>query len=525
MSAQTVVTEVEDALRRWAQGVVQQLSTNGIFLFGSLIYKNGIQFNPLISDIDLVICIPSDLTTAPERVEWINRLHPLKRQLEMQLLQLLKRADASSPISSVVAATATEIRGDIHKDGVARFFSGNNFRDLLNKIAPDGPAPNSGTLAITDDYVRKAMQFAQKYRNVFLGTSPNGTEGLKQWSGPDPVPKDVVRHAAMTAATGPGQHTPGAAFDVKIGLDYLTNHLYERRDRSQYYYKLHDWVSGRRGGRGAEEELEHLQPEMYLLLAEVICDLGTDALANASMVNGAENAHAPNTTASDALPATFTVSEDYSLLGPIDELKATLEEATHNLKWRLEPAFRLRFSEEPDAKARSNPAAEATPSERRRLAQRRDKALRLKQVAPTLEHGIRLILFYQNLLFPKHAARQKHLIIALNSFLRRVERTPYYSIGGLYEAYVSFDEGRFVVGFSMDGKARDRLLRACGFTDIMQLAADNQPLLKVTPDALARYFVPELVFDYVAKTKHGVLTSTQDISAIFDLSHWDVGIH
>ena len=85
------------------------------------------------------------------------------------------------------------------------------------------------------------------------------------------------------------------------------------------------------------------------------------------------------------------------------------------------------------------------------------------------------------------------LIIALNSFLRRVERTAVESIGGLFQAYVYADEQiKLVVGFSLDRKARKHLLASCGFTNIMQLAADNQPLTKVRPESLARYFVPEL---------------------------------
>jgi len=278
MTERSVVKAVEDCLRQWAQDVVQKIPSNGVFLFGSLVYKKGIQFDPLISDIDLLLGIPSDLTTAPERVEWIKQLVPLKRHLELQLLQLLNRPDAGSPISSIVAATATEICADIHKDGAARFFSGNEFRNLLDEVASARPVPNSGTAPVSDENVNSAMRFAQKYRNLFLSTSPNGTGGLQKWTGPDPVPKTVLRHAAMTAAAASGQCTPGVAFDVKIGLDYLTNHLYERRDRSQPYYRLHDWVSARRGGRGADENPAYLTPEMHLLLAEVIYDLGNEAL-------------------------------------------------------------------------------------------------------------------------------------------------------------------------------------------------------------------------------------------------------
>ena len=220
-----MIEEVEEHLRQWANRVASEISPTGVFLFGSLVYRKGVQFDPLISDIDLLVCMPADLTTAPERAEWIGKLAPLKCGLELGLLQILKRSDATSPISSIVAATSTEIRGDIHKDGAANFFSNNVFRDLLEKTTPDGPVPSSGTALIADPLVCTALRFAQKYRNVFLATSPNGTSRLTKWTGTDPVPKDVMRHAAMAKAVMSNQRIPGEAFDVKIGLDYLTDHL------------------------------------------------------------------------------------------------------------------------------------------------------------------------------------------------------------------------------------------------------------------------------------------------------------
>ena len=100
------------------------------------------------------------------------------------------------------------------------------------------------------------------------------------------------------------------------------------------------------------------------------------------------------------------------------------------------------------------------------------------------------------------------------------------SPGLFHLAYVYADEQiKLVVGFSLDSKARKHLLASCGFTNIMQLAADNQPLTKVRPESLARYFVPELVFEYVAKTKRGALPINPELEeAIFDLSRWDVGV-
>jgi hypothetical protein len=344
MSSEPLVARVEKHLRRWAKDVNKAISPGGIFLFGSLVYKNGLQFDAAISDIDLVVCIPEDLTTAPLRAEWLEGLAEHKHLLELDLLQLLERSDAGSPICSVVAATTTEIYADIHKDGAAQFFSNNLFRNLLLDESSDGPMPGAGSLVIANHLACSALRFAQKYRNLFLGISANRKRRLDAWTGSDPVPKDVMRHAAMVAAARSSQPLPGAEFDVKIGLDFLSEHLYERRNECKSYYRLHDWVSGRRGGRGCEEDLDHLESEMYLLLAEVIFDLGSDALESALvprrglnlLTNGTGSTESNSSgTVPAALPAIFSVSEGFSLAGSIDELKATIEEATHNLKWRL----------------------------------------------------------------------------------------------------------------------------------------------------------------------------------------------
>ena len=541
MSSEPLVAKVEEHLRLWAKKVNEAISPSGIFLFGSLVYKDGLQFDAAISDIDLVVCIPGDLTTAHLRAEWLESLAAQKHLLELDLLQLLKRSNADSPICSVVAATTTEIYADIHKDGAAQFFSNNVFRNLLLDESPDGPLPGAGSFVIDNHLACSALRFAQKYRNLFLATSANRTKRLAAWTGSDPVPKDVMRHAAMAAAARSSQPTPGAEFDVKIGLDFLSEHLYERRDEFKSYYRLHDWVSGRRGGRGCEENVDHLEPEMYLLLAEVIFDLGSDALESdlvprlelPLLTNGARTPVSNASGAADtlvlpaALPATFAVSERFSLIGSIDELKATIEEATHNLKWRLKPSFRVVFAESVAlAAAISCPQPEMKPSERRLLAKNRDRKLLLEHLSSIVERGFRLILYYQNLLLRNGSKQQKDLIIALNSFLRRVEQTQQHSIGGIFEAYVYIETQRqFIVRFSMDAKARDRLLASCGFTDVLELAAKNQPLAKVSQEALARYFVPQLVFDYVAKTELGLMPPIAGVEEIvFDLSRWDVGI-
>jgi hypothetical protein len=182
MPVPPAVAEIETLLRQWAKSVNETIGCDGAFVFGSLIYKSGVQFNPMTSDVDLVIGIPEAATDAPSRAKWILDFLTHKQQLELSLMTLLKRPKANDPICSVVAVTQAELRSDIHKDGAAGFFGTNAFRNLLLEGAADG-ALAAGTNPITNNHVRSALQFAQKYRNIFLGVSANGTGKLLPWNG------------------------------------------------------------------------------------------------------------------------------------------------------------------------------------------------------------------------------------------------------------------------------------------------------------------------------------------------------
>jgi hypothetical protein len=535
MPVPPAVAEIETLLRQWAKSVNETIGCDGAFVFGSLIYKSGVQFNPMTSDVDLVIGIPEAATDAPSRAKWILDFLTHKQQLELSLMTLLKRPKANDPICSVVAVTQAELRSDIHKDGAAGFFGTNAFRNLLREGAADG-ALAAGTNPITNNHVRSALQFAQKYRNIFLGVSANGTGKLLPWTGDDPVPKDVMRHAARAAAARLQQGEPGAEFDVKIGLDFLSEHLYTRRDQSRYYYRLHDWVSGRRGGKGSDDSVNHLPPEMYLLLAEVIYDLGIEAVVRELTPESRpivelqihESVSEGALVLTAALPARFVVTDEFALQGSIEEIEATLDEATHNLKWRLEPAFKIEFAQNAATLATLGAQAKMSYRERKLLAESRDKQLHLVTRGPIVERGFRLVLQYQYLLFRDGSRLSKHLIVALNSYLRRVRLTPHHSIGGLFQAYIRLGEHhKFVVGFSLDDKATKALFARCGFTDVLELAADNQPLTQIQESALARHFVPELVFDFIAKTKESAPSAQEEREieeVVFNLSLWDVGI-
>lgn len=263
-------------LRRWAVGISEELAPAGVYVFGSLIYREGEQFGEK-SDVDLLAIMP-ELPDAVDRTEWVERLLARKIELEDQLGRVLRR-DRKELICSVVAVTALEVAADAHKDGPPNFFASNTFYNLLSGDRVDG-LPSAGSREIAERLVLGCVRFAQKQRNTYLGANALGDETLKPFEdGDDPAPKAIMRHAAMVQyLEDDGDADPGAEFDVNIGADFLTVMLRDRRARLG---ELSRRFAIRRGGRG---EPAPLTSKDQLILSELILDAAIQLEAKAAAV-------------------------------------------------------------------------------------------------------------------------------------------------------------------------------------------------------------------------------------------------
>ncbi|WP_424811045.1 hypothetical protein [Roseococcus sp. YIM B11640] len=260
----------------WANDVAAELRPSGVYVFGSLIYRDGEQFSHK-SDVDLVVVMP-ELPDGVDRAKWIERLLAKKIELEDRLGRLLRR-DRQELICSVVAATALEVAADAHKDGTSEFFTVNVFYDLLEGKLIDG-LPSAGSRKIAERLVLGCVRFAQKQRNVYLAANALGDEALKPFDDrEDPAPKAIMRHAAMVQyLEDDGDGDPGAEYDVNVGADCLTMMLHDRRaqlgDLSRRY-------ATRRRGRG---EPGPLSSSDQLLLSELVLDAAIRLEARAAAI-------------------------------------------------------------------------------------------------------------------------------------------------------------------------------------------------------------------------------------------------
>ena len=257
--------EANDAIRlceAWAADVVADLPCQ-LFLFGSAIYKGGEQFDREYSDLDIACLLPEP-SSALNRFNALKTLHRYKANLELDMIRELSRVTCTEPGVSIVTLTKFELCANIHKSGARSFFTKNFFYDLTAKDQTLG-LPLAGTRTMKDEY-RQALEFVQKTRNEYLAIAANGTGGLGEFRGGDPMPKALLRAAAQLNT----EAVDGEWYDTRLGLELMYSILQNRRSDGDGFRKLFDRVSVRRGGRGLKTNLSQND---QLLLAELLFDV------------------------------------------------------------------------------------------------------------------------------------------------------------------------------------------------------------------------------------------------------------
>lgn len=244
---------------------LKQTKFNNIYLFGSLVHKNGAQFDLQQSDIDTICPFKSGYTYL-DRWKAVRIAEDPTSHLNLQLLRVLKRKDASDPIVSVVPVSTLELEFGIHKDKSPQFFSHNTFLNISNdQTCSIGKEykPSSPKLEGALDAVRET----QRFRNKILAISPLGICAINAYEGPDVLPKVLLRCAAQVRWAGEKNISPEQRFDVNEGLIYVLQLLVARRNESSNVDDVLQRVIIRMGGRG---EPAPLTPFDQLLLWEIL---------------------------------------------------------------------------------------------------------------------------------------------------------------------------------------------------------------------------------------------------------------
>jgi predicted nucleotidyltransferase len=255
------------AATEFAKCCHDELGVKQASLFGSLVYRHGERFSEDVSDVDLTVLLPTTLDPV-ERVKFATRLLQLKTDLEVKLATGLSRT-TTLPVCSLLLVSDSDVGADIHKDGADSFFAANEFEDLIGGTRSHG-MPGAGDKPIGHRLVRQCLRFAQKKRHAFLSVAANGKGSLVPYEGELPLPKDLLRHAAMAGALRAKSAQPGAEFDTQEGLSVLLRVLISAADGNPAYEELRGWLmnklSTRKGTLNARQQL--LLAELIALLAQ-----------------------------------------------------------------------------------------------------------------------------------------------------------------------------------------------------------------------------------------------------------------
>jgi hypothetical protein len=237
------------------------------YIFGSLVHKDGSQFDPKMSDVDVVLRFRSPdsylarwtaLTSARDSVGDLN----------LQFLKLYRRTAADKPILSLVPTSSFELEHGLHKDGASQFYSHNDFYCVSTGVS--GPIGNQHKHA--KEHIEGALSSvkeAQRVRNKFFSIAPNGSQAMGTYDGPDVLPKELARCAAQVRWAYEKNRKADQRFDVNEGLVYALQLLVARRGEADAVDDLFQRVIVRMGGRGQPSPLT---ADDQCLLWEILAD-------------------------------------------------------------------------------------------------------------------------------------------------------------------------------------------------------------------------------------------------------------
>jgi hypothetical protein len=257
-----MLAPVSEAVLEW----LKASDFDDAWIFGSLIHKKGIQFSRENSDVD-VICRFGAPDNYFSRWRSVTSATDAAGHLNLMLLRVFERKDATGPIVSIVPVTQSELDTGLHKDKANQFFSANKFYNVKSKEAACIGKEHTYCSVETESRY-DAIRETQRYRNKFLSVAPAGGRAVEDYDGPDPLPKQLCRAAAQTRWALEPKHEEDERFDVNEGLVYVSQLLTSRRRELTLVNDLLQRLMIRMG-RGARAPLT---PQDQLLLWEILAD-------------------------------------------------------------------------------------------------------------------------------------------------------------------------------------------------------------------------------------------------------------
>lgn len=529
MESKMIKEEVFITTAKWAQEVKSQLGADKCYVFGSLIHRDGEQFDPISSDIDLVVIIPENIRSEVQIVEWLEKLKQYKQNLERDLFVLLRRNNPNEPIVSVLPVTQEELFFDIHKSKAPSFFSGNKFKCLFTNTVHDG-IEGSNVKELDSQLIKQVIEFCQKNRNEFLSNTIHSDLSLLEWKSDDDVlPKPLMRYSAMISDEASDE--PDNKFDLQIGLDHLYNAVYVRRHEHSWFKEVHNWLSVKRRARGDNSKVDLLPQISHLFLSEVLFGLAKNLKETNIVRHEFSDSTIPdkNIVEVEAETAEIIISEEGDVPYTDEELFAFIEQSTVNMKWSLKPYFSIQIPEFIDLSKKLDEFNAQSASEKIERAKLFDRYKRLENIKKEIEKGIEILIWNQNLLIRSLDNKRECLNTSLRQFVRlcyelSLIRASRY--GGLLVCYHPTNYSEFgTFGFSIPQDTLETFFAKNKIDGIMHLAAENRFVDELQPETYSLHFVPLLIKHGVDKIlKDEISEETLQEGMFFNITAWKFGV-
>lgn len=240
-----MVDKIIESIKNWKTEVNKNIELDAVYLFGSAIYREGVTFQPEISDLDVIVLIPEQFDTAIKRRDWLIELKH-KALLEKEMLFLMGKKETDKEIISMLPITKLELKHDIHKGGSRNFFRTNQFLNVDSNEIVEGKELVDYT-DLSNELATQVFEAIQKKRNAFLKiTTARDEDSLSvKMSANDIIPKELAREAAKANAIINTIHRSGDQFSLPFGTDFIRSYLFNNISRDKDIELLYFWMDAR----------------------------------------------------------------------------------------------------------------------------------------------------------------------------------------------------------------------------------------------------------------------------------------
>jgi predicted nucleotidyltransferase len=227
------------------------------YIFGSLTNDDGQFFVPSgieASDIDLLIRFdPTKIDSALDRVVALSALRACAQDLELVTHRAIGVNVGASPILSLLPVSYYEIYHCIHKGFDPKIFTLNLFYDIIDDKLERGGLTDHIDFGYHLENMEAftVIRVCQKIRNSFLKISYNGSTEFSGYDKADPLPKELMRAAALLNFVVKGSDDPELRTRLLDGNGYVVKLLEGRSDESPLFSELHKKVALRSFSRVA----------------------------------------------------------------------------------------------------------------------------------------------------------------------------------------------------------------------------------------------------------------------------------